>query len=89
MLGDTGGARGQTADDAHPAEILGEAENGGLDREVPWRPFHRHLRGDTGRHTSPHHIQYGGRHGNYILGYSGGREGGRPRGIWEGSPDSL
>ena len=50
MLGDTGGTRGQTADDAPPAEILGEDENGGLDREVPWRPFHRHLRGDTGRH---------------------------------------
>ena len=45
VLGDTGGVWGQTADDAPPEDVMVEADNGGLVREVPRRPFHGHYMG--------------------------------------------
>ena len=68
MIGYTGRIWVQTADDAPPADVMGEADNGGLVRGVLRRPFHGHYRGDAGRPSHVNRIQYCGGRGHTPLG---------------------
>ena len=68
VIGYTGRIWGKTADESPPKNVMGEADNGGPVREVLRRPFHGHYRGDAGRPSHVHHIQYCGRRGHTPLG---------------------
>ena len=56
VIGDTGVIWGQTADDDPPINVMVEADNDVLFREVLQQPFHGHYRDDAGRPSHVHHI---------------------------------
>ena len=80
---------GSDADDAPPMDIVGEADNCGLVREVLRRPFHGHYKGDVWKPSHVHHIQYCCGCGNTPLIYSGDGWGSIPEGIFQGSTDPI
>ena len=89
LLGDNGGVWGQTVDEAPPADVMGEAENGGPFREVLRKPFDGHYRGDEGRPSHVHHIKYCVERVHTPLGYSGDGSGRSIGGIFQCSPDPI